>query len=257
VGEIDLRGRTAVVTGASRGIGAAIARYAAERGVRLGLCARSAPALPESETVVSLRADVTDEAAMTRFAACVEERFGAIDLWINNAGVLGPIAPVRDVTPDAFRRHLEVNLTGVFIATRLYIAHRRRHGGGGVLINVSSGAASKPYQGWGPYCAGKAGVERLTEVVALEERASGLRAHAIAPGVVDTDMQAEIRACPPERFPEVARFVEMKRDDSFNTGRYVARELLAIAFDPARRSDEVALRLADEVALRLADERAS
>lgn len=241
MGESDLAGRTVVVTGASRGIGAAIAEYAAARGVQLGLCARGAPALAGSDDVVSVRADVTDEPAMVDFAKQVEARFGAIDLWINNAGVLEPIVPVRDLPTDEFRAHVDVNLTGVLIGTRIFLEHRRRHGGGGVLINISSGAAANAYAGWGAYCASKAGVERLTEVVALEEQASGLRAYSVAPGVVDTEMQTLIRDCSPENFPEVGRFVEMKQENQFNSGEYVARELFALAFDPARATAEIAV----------------
>ncbi len=244
--EIDLDQRTAVITGASRGIGAAIAEYAVKVGMRIGVCARSESALAGSDRVVSARLDVVDEDALEAFAKQVESSFGAIDLWINNAGVLSPIAPIRNVSTAEFRTHVDINLTGVFIGTRIYLGHRRRHGGGGVLINISSGAASNPYAGWGAYCASKAGVERLTEVVALEERSSGLRAYSVAPGVVDTDMQSLIRDCSPDRFPKVADFVEMKKENRFNSGEYVARQLLALAFDPARATDEVAIRFADE-----------
>jgi benzil reductase ((S)-benzoin forming) len=179
-----------------------------------------------------------------------EDRFGAIDLWVNNAGVLEPVKPIRDVSTEAFREHLEINLVGVFIGVRAYIAHRRRvaatAGRDGILINVSSGAAWNAYQGWGAYCAGKAAVERLTEVVAEEERDTGLRVYSIAPGVVDTPMQDFVRASTVEDFPEVERFREMKRDDGLNSVGFVADEFLAIAFDPDRRPDEVALRLESE-----------
>ncbi len=242
----DLEGRTAVITGASRGIGAALAREFSTHGMKLGLCARAEPALPETETVVAVRLDVTSEQAVEAFTTRVERRFGGVDLWINNAGVLDPVGPIRDLSTIEFRAHIDVNLTGVFIGTRAYARHRRTHGGGGVLINISSGAAWHGYAGWGAYCAGKAGVERLTDCIALEEAESGLRAHAVAPGIVDTDMQEMIRACSADRFPDVERFRQMKREASFNSGTYVARQLLAIAFDPARRTDEVAIRLEDE-----------
>lgn len=242
----DLAGRTAVVTGASRGLGAALARDFAARGLRLGLCSRSAPVLPDADDVVAERLDVTDEAALAAFATRVAERFGTIDLWINNAGVLEPIAPLRDVATEDFRRHLDVNLVGVFLGTRAYVRHLRSRDAGGVLLNISSGAAWHGYAGWSAYCAGKAGVDRLTECVQLEEEETGLRAHAVAPGVVDTDMQALIRRQPPERFPDVERFLEMKREDAFNTPAFVARQLLAIAFDPAARPDEVVVRLPNE-----------
>ncbi len=242
----DLSDKVAVVTGASRGIGAALAEVFREAGLALGLCARSEPIMDDSERVLSRKLDVTDEAAVTGFAAAVAERFGGIDLWVNNAGVLDPIAPLREVSAEDFRRHIDVNLTGVFLGSREFARLLRRQQRGGVLINISSGAAWSAYEGWGAYCAGKAAVERLTECIALEEGPAGLRAHSIAPGVVDTDMQALIRSCTAEQFPMVERFLDMKRDDAFNTGPYVARELLAIAFDPDRATDEVALRLADE-----------
>jgi len=239
----DLAGRCAVITGASRGIGAALAEYFAAQGLSLGLCARSAPLLPASDRVVAAQVDVTDEQTVEAFAAEVSGRFGAIDLWVNNAGVLDPIAPTRDVSVAEFRAHIDINLTGVFLGSRTYVRHLRERGGEGVLINVSSGAAWQAYEGWGPYCAGKAGVERLTEVIAAEESASGLRAYSVAPGVVDTAMQELIRNCTPERFPEVERFREMRRDDAFNTGEFVARQFLEIAFDPQARPDEVAVAL--------------
>jgi NAD(P)-dependent dehydrogenase (short-subunit alcohol dehydrogenase family) len=243
---LDLAGRTAVITGASRGLGAGLAAAFRERGLRLGLCARSAPALAAGAGVVAQRLDVRDRDAVFAFAHAVEARFGAIDLWINNAGLLEPIAPLRDVDPDAARLHLEVNVLGVLHGTQAFVAHLRRRGGEGVLVNVSSGAAAKPYAGWSVYCAGKAAVERMTECVALEEAAHGLRAHAVAPGVIDTDMQARIRATPDERFPDAPRFRERKRENRFNTPAFVAAHLLALAFDPAARTPEVCLRLPDQ-----------
>lgn len=244
--EPRLEGKVAVVTGASRGIGADAARRFAERGLRLGLCARSAPVLEEGPQVVARSLDVADEAAVQAFSDAVVERFGRIDLWINNAGVLAPIAPLRDIEVAAFREHIDVNLVGAFNGTRCFVRHVRSRPGGGVLINVSSGAAENPYEGWGPYCAGKAALEMLTRVVAMEEASTGLRAHAVAPGVVDTGMQTLIRESSQANFPRVERFRQRKREGAFNTGRYVADEYLAIAFDPARASEPLVVRIADE-----------
>jgi benzil reductase ((S)-benzoin forming) len=215
--------------------------------MRLGLCARSAPVLESSDDVVSERVDIRDEKAVNGFADAVERRLGGIDLWINNAGVLDPIGPLREIPLDEFRDNLDINLTGVFLCTRAYVRHLRRLRHPGVLINISSGAAWHGYAGWSAYCASKAGVDRLTECVQLEEGAGGLlRAHAVAPGVIDTDMQERIRACTPDEFPEVERFVEKKRNDSFNTPEFVARHLLSMAFDPASRPAEVMVHLPDE-----------
>ena len=246
MGGLNLSGRVAFVSGASRGIGAGLAERFLESGMRLVLCARSDAAIPEGEDVIARRLDVRDESGLESLVSEAEARFGGIDLWVNNAGVLDPIAPLRDVSVEAFRDHVDINLTGVFIGSKCYVNHLRRGDRSGVLINISSGAAWNAYQGWGAYCAGKAGVERLTEVLALEEKDSGLRAYSVAPGVVDTEMQARIRETPEERFPDVARFLELKRDDAFNTPRYVADQLLSIAFDPERVESEVALRLENE-----------
>lgn len=242
----DLKGKTAVITGASRGIGAGIAEDFHARSMNLGLCSRSAPALPEGDSVLAQQVDVRDEGAMRAFAEAVTQRFGAIDLWINNAGVLDPIAPVRKIPVEAFREHIDINLTGVFIGSRCYVDHVRAGNREGVLINISSGAAWGGYAGWSAYCAGKAGVALLTQCIALEEAEAGLRAHAVAPGVVDTEMQALIRSSAEEDFPSLERFLEMKRDDSFNSVGFVAEHLLALAFDPQARTEEVDIRLPNE-----------
>ncbi len=241
-----VQGKVAFVSGASRGVGAGLATRFAEVGLRLVLCSRTAPVLPSSEGVIARKLDVRDDDALEALVADAEKQFGGIDLWVNNAGVLDPIRPIRDIALEEFREHIDINLVGVFLGTRTYVRHLRRLGRGGVLINVSSGAAWHPYAGWGPYCAGKAGVERLTEVVAVEEAESGLRAHSVAPGVIDTAMQERIRASSPEDFPEVERFHELKREGGFNSPRFVADEFLAIAFDPERRPDSVAIRLPNE-----------
>jgi NAD(P)-dependent dehydrogenase (short-subunit alcohol dehydrogenase family) len=243
-------GKVAFVSGASRGIGAGLAERYAELGMKLVLCSRSEPVLPDGPDVLARPVDVRDEEGIEKLVREAEARFGSIDLWVNNAGVLEPVKPVRETSTEAFREHLDVNLIGVFIGTRAYIAHRRRisEGGtaGGILINVSSGASWNAYEGWGAYCAGKAGAERLSEVVAAEEAASGLRVYSVAPGVADTPMQDHVREADVSDFPEVERFREMKRGGALNSVRYVADELLAIAFDLDRRPETVAYRLENE-----------
>src|SRR5688572_221045 len=190
---MNLSGKTVVITGASRGLGAGIARELAGHGLNLGLCARQPPVLGDGERVVAAELDVTDGAAVAAFAARVAARFEHIDLWINNAGVLDPIGPLRDLDPPAVARHIDINVMGVFHGSQAYIRHVRASGRPGVLVNISSGAGRAPYRGWSAYCAGKAAVDRMTECIALEEKDAGLRAHSVAPGIIDTDMQALIR----------------------------------------------------------------
>jgi NAD(P)-dependent dehydrogenase (short-subunit alcohol dehydrogenase family) len=227
---MNLEGKTAVVTGASRGLGAGLAADFARRGMRLGLCSRGAAALSPGERVLAQRVDVADAEAVARFGDAVAERFGGIDLWINNAGVLDPIGPLRDCAAADLDRHLQINVLGVIWGSRWYCRHRRAVGPGGVLVNISSGAARKAYFGWSAYCAGKAAVDRLTECIALEEKDAGLRAHAVAPGIIDTYMQEQIRATTAAQFPEVGRFVALKQDEKFSSTAWVASHLLELAF---------------------------
>ncbi len=231
---MDLTDKVAVITGASRGLGAGLAARFLERGLKVGVCARHRPALDGDDTrLLTQAADVTDYAAMAQLCADVVARFGRVDLWINNAGLLAPIGPLRDNDPDAFALNIQVNVTGVFNGSRAFIRHVRERGGDGVLLNISSGAARNAYAGWSAYCAGKAAVDRMSEAIALEEAGSGLRVHAVAPGIIDTDMQAMIRDCTPEQFPRVQKFLDLKAKDAFSSPAFVADRMLELAFDPA------------------------
>jgi NAD(P)-dependent dehydrogenase (short-subunit alcohol dehydrogenase family) len=225
----------AVITGASRGIGAGLAVHFASRGIRLGLCGRSVPPAPPGSDVVATACDVTDPAAVDRLTDEVVARFGRIDVWINNAGVLEPIGPLAESDPSALERHVATNLLGVVHGSASFARHVRRRPGGGSLVNLSSGAAVTPYRGWAVYCASKAAVEMLTEVVGLEEADHGLLAYAVAPGVVDTDMQALIRSTPAARFPEVERFRGLRDEGAFLPPDWVAACILERCIDPDTR----------------------
>ena len=253
-------GRVAVITGASRGLGAGLAAHFAGSGLHLGLCARHRPVLAArtrptahdgfveaAETPVLAAVDVTDPAALERFADEVVARFGRIDLWVNNAGLLGPITPLALADPAEVARTVEVDVVGVLHGSAVFARHVRRRDGSGVLVNVSSGAASTPYEGWAAYGASKAAVDQLTRVVALEEGRHGLRAHAVSPGLVDTDMQAAIRAADESAFPQVERFRRAAAEQTFNSSAWVAEHLLALAFG-AHPPEDVVLRIPDQPA---------
>jgi NAD(P)-dependent dehydrogenase (short-subunit alcohol dehydrogenase family) len=255
-----LSGRVAVITGASRGLGAGMASHFASGGLHLGLCARHRPDLvamtrprahdgridpPEAPLVAS--ADVADFVALDAFAHSVIERFGRIDLWVNNAGVLDPIGPLAEAAPHDVARHIDINVTGALFGTMIFARHVCSRPGGGVLVNISSGAGSRAYEGWAAYCGSKAALNRMTEVVALEEKAHGLRAYAVAPGVVDTDMQATIRATDESDFPEVGQFRALKEAEAFNSPAWIAERLLELAFGEHPVS-QVRLRVPNEPA---------
>lgn len=254
----QVRGRVAVITGASRGLGAGLAVHLAGAGMHLGLCARHRPALVArtrpvaheghvvaAEAPVRAAVDVTDAGALERFASAVVDVFGRIDLWINNAGLLGPVGPLADADPAEVARTVGVDVTGVANGTAVFARHVRSRPGDGVLVNMSSGAATKPYEGWAAYCASKAAVDQLTRVVALEEARHGLRAYAVSPGLVDTDMQVAIRATDEASFPEVDRFRRAAREHRFNSPTWVAEHILTLAFGP-EPPEAVVLRIPDQ-----------
>ncbi len=198
-----------------------------------------------AETPLRAAVDVTDNTALERFAAAVVERFGRIDVWVNNAGVLGPIGPLADLHPAAVAAVIDVNVVGVLNGSTVFARHVRGRPGPGVLVNISTGAATTPYVGWAAYCASKAAVDQLTRVVALEEAQHGLAAYAVAPGVVDTDMQAAVRGSDEASFPEVARFRRIAEEHRFNSPAWVADYILALAFGP-NPSEQVVCRVPDQ-----------
>jgi NAD(P)-dependent dehydrogenase (short-subunit alcohol dehydrogenase family) len=254
----NVTGRVAVVTGASRGLGAGLAVHFAASGIHLGLCARHRPRLVartrptaqgghivSSEAPLLSAVDVTDRAALADFADAVVERFGRIDLWVNNAGLLGPIAPLALADGAEVAQAIEVNVVGVANGSSVFAAHVRERPGRGVLVNMSSGAATKAYEGWAAYCASKAAVDQLTRVVALEEARHDLSAYAVSPGLVDTDMQTAIRAADPAWFPERERFRRVAELQRFNSPGWVGDHILGLAFGP-ERPESVTLRIPDQ-----------
>ena len=157
---------------------------------------------------------------------------GSVDCWVNNAGRLAPIGALAEVDIEEVRKAIEVNVQAVVRATSLFAAHVASRPGAGVLINLSSGAGSTPYEGWAHYCAAKAFVDMLTEVVAREGAASGLRAHSVAPGVVDTEMQRLIRATPSSVFPAQPRFVARYEAGELKSAEEAARQIVDLVMDP-------------------------
>lgn len=242
----DLAGTVVVVTGASRGLGAALATRFAERGASLGLCARTTPKPPpglDGERVVSRSVDVADAAAVEVFADDVEAALGPVDLWINNAGLIGPIAPARDADPEAVRDAVLVNVVGVMAGSAAFARRARSWPAARrALVNISSGAATSVYPGWSTYGPTKAAVDHLSRHVAAEE--PELVVHAVAPGVVDTDMQTRIRASDPADFPALDRFVELHAEGRWNDPSWIADHLLGILAG-TWQPDDVVVRVPD------------
>jgi 3-oxoacyl-[acyl-carrier protein] reductase len=199
---MDFDGRTAVITGASRGIGEATAKHLAERGEHVVIGARSRARLDAlaSEIEASGRGRATaftcDTARAGDVAALIETavtRTGRLDVLVNNAGVIEPLARLSDSDPAAWSGTVDVNLKGVYHGMRFAIP-RMLHQGGGTIINISSGAATSALEGWSHYCASKAGVLSLTRCADKEYREHGIRVIGLSPGTVATDMQRRIKA---------------------------------------------------------------
>ena len=197
----QLTGKVIVVTGASRGIGAAAALALAKEGATIVCAARDgklagdiAQSIVASGGVATGRAcDVSDYAACQALVAVTVGRYGRLDVLVNNAGVIEPIASVAESDPAAWARNIQINLTGAYYAIRAALPGMIA-AGGGTIVNLSSGAAIRPLEGWSAYCSGKAGVHMLTRAVALENADQGIRIFGFQPGTTDTDMQVAIRA---------------------------------------------------------------
>ena len=197
----ELAGKTAIVTGASRGIGAAAARELANRGVAVLLLARSSEAIgrisaeirASGGTAACLTCDVADFTAVQKAVDTCLDHFGRVDILVNNAGLIEPVAPLAECDPALWSRIIDVNCKGVYHGMRATIPVMERQGGG-IIITVSSGAAIRPLSGWSHYCASKAAALMLTRSAHLEYASRHIRVIGLAPGTVATDMQVAIRA---------------------------------------------------------------
>ncbi|MEL6838204.1 MAG: SDR family oxidoreductase [Pseudomonadota bacterium] len=193
--------KTAIITGASRGIGEACARHLAELGVRVVLAARSGDVIKviaqelrdAGHQAGAMTCDVSNHRAFAALVDYTMETFGSVDILVNNAGLIDPIATIAESDPEAWGRVVDVNIKGVYHGLRFAIPAMRKQGGG-TIINISSGAANSFLEGWSHYCASKAAVLRLTGVAHKEYAAEGVRVIGLSPGTVATDMQAMIRA---------------------------------------------------------------
>lgn len=204
---IDLSGEVALVTGGSRGIGLAAAQALAAAGAKVALTARSGveeAAAAVGGDALGLVCDVSDPAQAEATVAKAVERFGKLSILVNNAGVIEPIGSVLECDPAQWGRNVTINLTGAYAMVH-YAVPRMVAAGGGVVVNISSGAAHRPLEGWSAYCSAKAGMAMLTKALHLETHGQGIRTYGFAPGTVDTEMQVKIRASGVNQVSQIPR----------------------------------------------------
>lgn len=205
---LDVSGKIVMITGASRGIGAAASQAFAAAGAKVALVARGRDEIAElageiGENALAIPCDVSRywevEAAVN---ACVAA-FGGLDIFVGNAGVIEPISHMVQADPDAWGHVIDINLKGVMWGMRAVLPVMLEKGGG-TVITISSGAANGPVEAWSHYCASKAGAQMLTRCLDHENRAGGIRAMGLSPGTVATQMQREIKASGINRISELA-----------------------------------------------------
>jgi NAD(P)-dependent dehydrogenase (short-subunit alcohol dehydrogenase family) len=199
----DLSGKVALVTGASRGLGKSAAEHLLRAGATVYAGTFTASAAPEG--TIAVKVDVTDDASVNTAVERVVAEQGRLDIMINNAGAIEPIAEIGKIAPADANRLFDINITGVLRGMQAALPHILKSGG--TIVNAGSGAAFHPLEGWGAYCASKAALVMLTRVAAVENEGKGIKIFVLGIPASDTDMQVTIRAS------GINRISQMKRED--------------------------------------------
>ncbi len=194
---MDMTGKTVMITGASRGIGADTARIFAKAGANVALLARSQDDIAElageiGNSAVAIPCNVARYHEVQTAVDMTLQAFGSLDVLINNAGVIQPIAHLTEADPEDWGQLIDINLKGVFHGMRAAVPVMKQNGGGSVLT-ISSGAAHNAIEAWSAYCASKAAVNMMNRSLHHEEHAHAIRAIGLSPGTVATEMQRNIK----------------------------------------------------------------
>jgi NAD(P)-dependent dehydrogenase (short-subunit alcohol dehydrogenase family) len=240
-----LAGQVAIVTGGGRGLGRAVAETLAALGASVVVASRNAPELDEVVNVIkraggralAQTADVADERQVQELALATQRWVGAASILVNCAGTVDPVAPLARSDPALWLRDISINVGGTYLPIREVLPGMLDRGFGRI-VNISSGAATKPSAGWTAYAAAKAAVVQLTRTLALELEGSGVTANALNPGHMDTEMQARMRRLSAEDFPRVEEFRALEREDRLVDPRVPARTIAYLVLPSTKRSGE-------------------
>ncbi len=193
-----MKNKTVLITGASRGIGAAAAREFANLGANVMLAARSETDIKtiaeeintNGGNATAVACDVSDLTQVKAMVDTCVTTFGTLDILINNAGVLEPIEQINGSDAEAWIKVIDINVNGVYYGMHEALKHMKN---GGTIITIGSGAATSALEGWSAYCTSKAAVHHLNACLDKEERENNIRALVLSPGTVATDMQVAIK----------------------------------------------------------------
>jgi NAD(P)-dependent dehydrogenase (short-subunit alcohol dehydrogenase family) len=231
-----LEGKVAMITGASQGLGRALAVAYAKEGTQIIINSRQEesirPVAEEAEStgaeVLALAADVSRSADVERLVGAATQRFGRVDVLVNNAGVLGPRVAIVEYPEDEWRQVIDANLTGPFLVSKAVIPHMPE---GGSIVNVASGVSIEGRPEWGAYAVSKFGVEGLTQILAAELEERGIRVNAVDPGGMRTEMRAAaypeedpMTRITPEENTEVFLYLASDESKGITGNRFKAQE---------------------------------
>ncbi|MBW8716010.1 MAG: SDR family NAD(P)-dependent oxidoreductase [Variovorax paradoxus] len=227
-----------LITGASRGLGRAMAEQLLQAGhTVLGISRRQDPQLAQlaqkaGAELIQWEQDLSDPvAASARLSAWLKtldgQRFDSVTL-INNAGTVGNPAPLASAVGTELSQALRIGLEAPMLLTAAFLGATREWRGARKVLNISSGLGRNAMGSQAPYCAAKAGMDHFSRAVALEEAAApnGARIVSLAPGIIDTDMQVQLRGASAENFPDRTRFVSMKEEGRLDSPAAAAAKVL-------------------------------
>lgn len=223
-----------IITGGSKGIGNGIVKAYLSHGYQIFSIARSKNQNPSFAKVVQIEFDLSDSVGA---AEQIKNILLGIDqaalerlLLINNAGTLGQINTVDRLEAKDIQQTINLNTVTPLVLSSAFIQYTKNWACAKKIINISSGAAYKPYYGWTVYCASKAAIDMMTKSIALEqdELVNGVTTMAIYPGVVDTDMQAQIRQSNEESFKEINRFLALKAENTLADLSTVGQQIFEV-----------------------------
>ena len=227
--------KTFLVTGASKGIGLELSLSLATSGINVILLARDTPMLEQSRDMVQLTlpsvssivCDLADNQSIDTAIVELKNNFQKIDGIVHNAGMISPIMPMSKAPSDAWAENIQVNLIGVQRLTKgIYsLMQASEHCR---VTTISSGASLRPLESWSSYCVAKAGQDMWARCLAQEGKKDGITAISIAPGIVNTDMQKEIRSADSENFPSLSSFVGYYENGDLSDAKDVANKLLPL-----------------------------